>query len=284
MRLIGIMPVRDEDWIVGLSARAALMWMDALVVLNHASVDHTAEILAKISAEHPGKVHVIKEDDPVWHEMSHRQMLLEAARAMGATHIATVDADEVLAGDALPAIKDEIRELKPGEVLQMFWAHCWRGIDLYRSDPDWMGKWASMAFRDAPEIHWETRDGYDFHHRHPYDYTGLKQVLRGSALMHLQHAVWRRLLAKQALYKMTERIRWPGRESIAEVDKKYSRTADEAGLKCSAVPVEWWAPYRDIMSGLDLSDSVPWQETECQCAMAEYGREKFEGLDLFGIC
>jgi len=284
MRLIGIMPVRNEEWIAGLSLRAALMWMDALVVLNHNSTDRTSEILDELQREYGDRFKCINSSDPVWHEMSHRQMLLMAAREMGATHVATVDADEVLAGDALPNIKDEIEALEPGEVLQMRWAHCWRGINTWRIEPEWYNKWASMAFCDAPQIHWETRDGYDHHHRHPFEYTGLKQVLSDSALMHLQHSVWRKLLAKQALYKMWERTRWPDRESVAEVDRKYSRTVNEHGAMWATVSKRWWAPYRDWLKHLDLSDQVPWQETECRRLWAEHGSETFKGLDLFGIC
>ena len=32
MKLVGIMPVRNEDWCLDLTARAALMWCDELVI------------------------------------------------------------------------------------------------------------------------------------------------------------------------------------------------------------------------------------------------------------
>ena len=41
MKLICLMPARNEDWIIGLSARAALMWCDELIVMDHASTDRT---------------------------------------------------------------------------------------------------------------------------------------------------------------------------------------------------------------------------------------------------
>jgi hypothetical protein len=43
MKLIGLMPVRGEDWILGLSARAALMWCDELVILLHSCTDRINE-------------------------------------------------------------------------------------------------------------------------------------------------------------------------------------------------------------------------------------------------
>ena len=36
MRLIAIMPCRNSDWILGLTARAALLWCDGIAILNHA--------------------------------------------------------------------------------------------------------------------------------------------------------------------------------------------------------------------------------------------------------
>src|SRR3954468_875088 len=98
MRLIATLPARNEDWCLGLSVRAALRWCDAVVVLNHASSDRTAKILCDVVAEVGNRLRVIHEPNPEWSEMSHRQRLLDEARSMGATHIAIVDADEVLTG------------------------------------------------------------------------------------------------------------------------------------------------------------------------------------------
>jgi glycosyltransferase involved in cell wall biosynthesis len=51
MKIVTIMPVRNEAWCLGLTARAALMWCDELVILDHASTDRTAEIASEIAGE-----------------------------------------------------------------------------------------------------------------------------------------------------------------------------------------------------------------------------------------
>ncbi|HXO41397.1 MAG TPA: glycosyltransferase, partial [Thermoanaerobaculia bacterium] len=61
MKLVGMMPVRNEDWVLGLSLRAALLFLDEVVVLDHGSSDGTPELLASIAAEHPGRVHRLAE-------------------------------------------------------------------------------------------------------------------------------------------------------------------------------------------------------------------------------
>src|SRR5258707_13829349 len=99
-KLICLMPARNESWVIGFSARAALMWCDELIILNHASTDNTGAIIQDIALE-TRRVRYMYVPDPCWTEMSHRQSLLTVARQYGATHIVLVDADEVLTGNLL---------------------------------------------------------------------------------------------------------------------------------------------------------------------------------------
>ena len=287
MKIVCTMPARNEDWILGLSLRAVLGWADSVVILDHASTDRTPDIIAEVSAEHPGRVISLHEPDPCWAEMAHRQRLLEAARREGATHIAIVDADEVLTGNLIPRIRGEFERLMPGSVLQLPWLMCWRSRDQYRNGDAsvWSQNWVSCGFVDAPHLHWRARDGYDFHHRHPMgrELSPARPVARvAGGILHLQHASWRRLMAKQCLYGLTELIRWPGRKSAREISQMYGGTVDETGIRYSSIPAAWWAPYAGLMQYLHV-DAEPWQEAECRRLMAEHGREKFAGLNLFGV-
>lgn len=272
MKIVGIMPVRNEGWILPVSVPALLEWVDELVILDHASTDGAVDGFGE-------RVHIIREDEPTWFEMSHRQRLLEAARVIGATHIVTVDADEIISSDAVPKIKDIIRSLAVGEVLQPTWAHAWRGVRNYRVDGTWTEKRASAAFRDGPGLSWHDRDGYDHHHREPFGATGYRRD--GGTLIHFQHASWRRLLAKQCWYKMVERVRWPDRERADQVDCKYHRTVDENGLSTQEIPPRWIGA-RDL-SRIEL-DGEPWQEAECRRMLEQHGESRFAGLRRYGVC
>jgi hypothetical protein len=115
---------------------------------------------------------------------------------------------------------------------------------------------------------------------------------RGGGILHLQYSSRRRLLAKQALYKMTEVIRWPGRDSLEQINQRYDwsvygaphkpAAGDTPPFVLSPVPAEWWNGYAGLMKHLRV-DAEPWQEEECKRLVEEYGRGKFEGLDLFGV-
>lgn len=323
LKITAMMPVRSEDWCLGLSAHAVLQWCDSLVILNHCSTDGTEEILNQLQAEYGERLSVLTESDPQWSEMAHRQRMLEWARGKGATHLAIVDADEVLTGNLLPHIRGMVEAAPKGSILQLPWL-CLRGsIDRYHVDGIWGSSNVSTAFKDEPRCHWAAREGYDFHHRHPCgrSVVPFRPVFnREGGLMHLQFVSDRRLRAKQALYKLTELLRWPGRESVETVDRRYNvavygqettpsnaqaltaekiirgsrdmpGTKDKHGLlryyrvgshQLSRTPSEWWEPYSNLMGYLN-PDAEPWQEAECKRLLAEHGESRFAGLDLFGI-
>jgi hypothetical protein len=300
MRLIGIMPVRNEAWVLGLSARAALMWCDQLLVLNHASTDETVDICLDLRSEYGERFGYLSESDPTWAEMDHRQRLLVAARQRGATHIAVIDADEVLTGSLLPHIREHVERTPPERILQMPWLCLRDGIQCYMNTGLWGQATVSVAFKDDPAFHWAaTNDGYHFHHRHPLGKDFIAHTphwipsetiaflpssrTRFDGLMHLQFCSRRRLLAKQALYQAIEVTRWPNRKPVSQVREMYARTVCEAAAAIvRPVPTGWWEPYQSLLQYLDV-DAVPWQEAELRRLVAEHGNFKFSGLDFFGV-
>lgn len=294
MKLVGMMPVRNEDWVLGLSLRVALMWCDEVVVLLHACTDRSAQIVSEV-AEHEGRIVVRTHHHECWTEMAHRQQMLEIARGMGATHLAICDADEVLDGNmatmcSTGRFKDIVFGTPRGHILELPGYNLRNGINQYHSNGVWGSRWFSTAFADDPALSWT---GDTFHHREPHGkklhpYRPIQQGQGG--VMHLWGASERRLRAKHALYKITEHLRWP-HKSAASIDYEYSRaikgdqfTSDLAvqDWTYSSVPESWWAPYAHLMKYLDV-DAEPWQEKECQRLVALHGREKFAGLDLFGV-
>lgn len=293
-RIIAIMPCRNSAWVLGLSARALLMWCDEIVFLDHASTDDTFAIMAQVDREHRGRVFRIAEEHQEWREMSHRQRLLMQARFRQATHIVTVDDDEVLTGNLMPRMRELVLATPPGRILQIPWLCMRGGIDQVQTGGIWGDQDVSVGFEDAPECHWAARGGYDFHHRHPMGRAQVPHKPIGSrryGLMHLQFSSERRLRAKQALYKMTEVLRWPDREPVEAVDRRYNLAVygvyadgehDPHALDTVAAQADWWPPYSHLMGHLDLN-AEPWQESECRRLWAQHGAEKFKGLDLFGV-
>lgn len=314
MRLIAMMPVRNEDWVLGLSLRVVLMWCDEVVVLLHACTDRSIQIAIDVQQEHARNRVVVLMEDGEWTEMQHRQRILETARERGATHLAIIDADEVLTGnliDQVPLLARAAGPIhqhsQPATILelpgynlrnpallgkpQLGFVAKDAGLCFYHSNGVWGNRWFSTAFEDDARLSWT---GDRFHHREPLG-VALKQyrpIQQGQGgVMHLWGASERRLRAKHALYKVTERLRWPHKH-VSQIDREYSWAihgdkqnpsfGTPATWTYSTVPESWWAPYAHLMKYLDL-DAVPYQEAETRRLVAEHGHEKFSALDLFGV-
>lgn len=284
MNLVGLMPIRNEAWVCGLSIRAALKYCDALVILNHASTDNTLDIIGEVADEHPGRIMLLHEPDGTWAEMAHRQRMLEAARKLGASHVCIIDSDEVLTGNLAGVIRAYIEQLQPTQMLRTAMYNMVGSHDRYGADESyWSLAETMLAFADHPSLHWRAENGYDHHHREPYGASkGAKLPRDCGGVMHLQFVYLRRLIAKHALYKVTETIRWP-HKSRAEIDRMYSDAPKWARRTVTAqAPETWWEPYQRLLPYLDLKHE-PWQEQACRQMIEKYGADRFSGLDLFGL-
>lgn len=286
MKLVAMMPVHNEDWMLGLSLRVALRWCDAVAVLNHASTDRTPGVIADAVAEFPGRVHVITDPDPTWREMVHRQRLLAAARDLGASHCAIVDADEILTGNIdVESLRSAIDRLEPRCVMQLPGYYMRGSIHRYHANGVWGRRWFSMAFRDHPSLAW---DGDQFHHREPLGCARFfdRPMEHGDGgVMHLWGTPERRLVAKHRLYKIIERVRWPDKP-VGQIDRMYSLAIHGQWREhpnqwtYSKAPPGWWEPYEHWCHHLNLA-AVPTQEAESLDLISKYGAEYFAGLDLF---
>lgn len=287
MNLVALMPVRNEDWVLGVSARAALSWCDKLAILDHRSNDSSLRIMAELRDEFPGRVQSLRVDDDGWYEMDHRQLLLQQVRQMSASHVAIVDADEILTGNLLESIRAHVERLPHGHMLELPGYNLRGGLNQYHESGIWGKRWFSVVFADDARLYW---GGDQFHHREPFGML-LKRwrpvAQKDGGVMHLWGASERRLKAKHALYKITERLRWP-EKPIGEIERTYNQAFYPSANKSfdqdwtyTAVPESWWAPYQQWMSRMDV-DGEPWQEAECR-RLYEENPGRFEGLNLFGV-
>ena len=315
MKLVGMMACRNEAWCLGLTLRAALQWCDEMVVLLHACTDASEVICMNAMLEAPNRIWTLHAPLTQWDEMQHRQRMFDYAREQrGATHLAIVDADELVTGNLLvshsrpfQSIHSLIDKMPKGSCLQLPLYNLRGSLDRYHSNGIWgCDRWLSVAFQDDPNLSWS---GDNFHSREPLlprggrlrPYQPIKHGQGGS--FHLWGVSERRLRAKQALYKITERLKWPGK-SVHEINNLYNlwRTPHDSTVMYpqmrewgkewtfASVPLEWWEPYEPLMRHLhihggDYDSRVfvePWQEVEVRRLVAQHGAEIFKGLDLFG--
>lgn len=288
MTIAALMPVRNEGWILGFSARAVLRWADLLVISLHACEDDSPDIVKEISAEYPGRVYAFRNSQRDWNEMEQRNKLLNQARAMGATHMAITDADEVLTANLTANIRPAIERLTPGYIMDLPGYNLRGGLERYHANGTWGQRWFSFAFRDSRDLHWS---GDRFHHRDPMgrSFVRVRQLPQGQGgILHFWGADENRLRAKHSLYKLTERLKWP-EKSIGAIDLQYSLaihgkpgTPDTPKFwKYESVPSEWISGYGEILQHVDLRRK-PWQIEEVRRIYAS-DPANFKGLDLFGL-
>lgn len=283
MKIVATMPARNEGWIIGASARVALQWVDALIVLQHGMDSGTACMIVDLSREYGERVIVMGELNPEWNEAEYRQRMLGKAREEGATHIALIDADEMLTANLLPRIRTMAEQMTPAECLKLPWIQAWRSIAQYRADETTFGRArVPCLFRNSPELSFQPRAGnYQIHTRIPKGAMVRPHLDReDGGVLHFQHANWDALLAKQALYKMVERLRWP-HIGVDEINNRYNGTVNEDGLQLKMIPDEW-VDYRAAVPAINV-DREPWQRAECKRLWEQHGAKAFEGLDLFGV-
>ncbi|MEM9373077.1 MAG: glycosyltransferase family 2 protein, partial [Planctomycetota bacterium] len=241
MKLIGLMHVRNEEWVLGASLPAALRVVDRVALLDHDSTDDTPAIIDRVSAQHPGRIVRVPWQGRHYNEATMRQRTLEEGRRMGGTHFFWLDADEILCHHLIDPVRDAVAALMPAATLELPWLAMWESLDRFRNDSSiWTNNFKAFAFADHPEINYRSyRDGYDMHQAargtssspsRPFD-----DQCKGG-VMHLQFVDRRRLIAKHAWYKMSETVRFPGRNTAAEIDARYNQAIDQAGLGLQTAP------------------------------------------------
>ena len=285
MKLIGLMCIRNEDWILGASLPALLMWADEVVVLDHCSADRTKDILAAVSRQHPGRVHLLEERCDVWNETRLRQRLLEKGRRLGGTCFAVIDADEILTAHLLSYIRKKASGLKPGQALMLPWIQVWDSLTTYRDDETRHSDWhIPLVFADNASIeHKNIKAGYFLHTRIPGGVTLMPsmKIQSDGGILHFWCTPRKRCAAKHAWYKMNEAVLFPFKTNN-EIEISYSFRDFSISPPLSVMPDEWYAPYAPLLNAIDLN-AESWHEQECKRLWRQYGAEKFRGLSLYGI-
>lgn len=276
MRLIALMVMRNEEWVIGASLRAALKWCDGAAILLDRCTDRTVDIVREVARETDKEIVLSSTDDAEhWDEMHHRQRNLEDARGLQGTHYAIVDADEILTHNNLPDVRRWFNLLDPGDVLDVPMVAPWKSLDTY--SPHTQGV-ITLGFCDKPGMGWAPRgeEKYHHHNRPPHGMTRRVGIECEGGVMHLQFAAWDRFIQKHRHYLMTEMLRW--QYPATELNAKYAWWANPPhGTNLKPVPPEWWGNYRKD----EININAPvWYAREIRRMIRQYGVERFSGLQL----
>ena len=121
MHLIGVTMVRNESDIIEAFVRHNLSFLDGLTIVDHGSIDGTAEILANLQSEGlPLRVEF--EANPSYRQSQIMTALTRDALARdGADFVFALDADEFLKVESRSELEHVLAEVPPGWHAAMHW-------------------------------------------------------------------------------------------------------------------------------------------------------------------
>lgn len=145
-KIVGLVELRNVGPSVHSFLSALGQTVDSIVVIDDHSTDETRNEIFKYNAAAIGEAGVLnglvevllnKTGEWVREELLDRELLLAAARGVGATHFVLLDYDEYLSANCIRNgyLRQQILALKPGESLYLPWIELWKSPSLHRVLP-----------------------------------------------------------------------------------------------------------------------------------------------------
>ena len=278
MKVIAMMPARNEAWVIGSSLACLSGFCDVILVSDRRSDDATREICGrfpKVTLLDPGPESRIREQ---------RWQLLDAARDYdGHNLLWSNDADELLS----PALMKQFLngrqdQLTPGTVIEPRFYTLWNSPAQYRDDVShYQPYWGHMGFVD------DRRADYDRSLAAPLHEPRIPAGERAPAvraaelpMLHLQWMIPNRNQLKQAWYRCREWL--DGGKSAASINELYATTFPAPHARTATVPSGWIADLTFPSDG--SGDRLPsWHQRELVAWFDRYGIEHFEPLEIWHV-
>lgn len=276
MKIIGLVPVRNEATLISQCLRSLALYTDAIVVLDDASDDNTLEIIKSLVVE--CKIEKILHK-VVWirDEPDDKTALLQAGRAIGGTHFIVIDADEMLSASCNHnnQLRRYIAQLNPGDRLCLRFYELWGNIAHYREEKP---KHIACIFCDDGSASYNFST---FIHtsRHPFFTQGTHLFIGNNddcALLHFDCINLQQYAIKQLWYRYLEHIRDP-EKPIDEINTFYHAEYLQKELPLYPTKSAWFAyPFFDesIFSRIHC-----WREKQIKQWIDLHGEHFFAGIN-----
>ncbi len=275
MKIITLLPTKNEDWILESFLKNASIFSDHIIIADQMSNDGSREIIKKFH-----KV-VLIDNKESGHSNKVRWQLLDAARDFdGENMVFCLDADEfilpIFFQNELPHL---LGKLSPGFLFEFNWVQLWKSLFRYRCDGAWQKSYKPIAFWDDRKMDYKREFVINDHTtRVPGPGTGMVRE-EMFPLLHLQFVPWERAQIKQAWYRCVELIK--GDRSPQRINNTYSITLDVPDTHLTPVPQRW-------LEGIELPkhlDALPptWHLQQILDWFDQYGIGFFEPLQIWHV-
>lgn len=277
MKIISLLPIKNERWILKNSLDSLSRISDEIIILDDRSSDDYGDILELFP-----KVIFLKntdDNDALVNMSEKRKKLLELGRERGGTHFIWLDADEIFSDNFYGNARELILSLKPGQKLHMKWVFLWKSMNKYRNDGVFNNLYKDFIVCDSPELDFE--DKILSEGRTPGPNNNLiKLDDKKGVVIHFQYIDWYKNQVKQAWYRCSELIE--GKRNAKRINNTYSITLESGKEKILDLPEKFKFTLLETPF-IDNNIYNFWQYREIIKFFDKYGIEFFESLQIWHI-
>lgn len=272
MKVIALVPVKNEAWILRFSLANMSLFSDEIILLDDGSTDGSRDIAAEFE-----NVQVLSYDaEEAYVDMSaRRNVLLAAGREAGGTHFVFLDADETFSDLAITTLHSRMANMKQGETLCFPWISIVDSNGTWGFDPKEKTLFKDIVYFDngndtfAPKALSEDRTPSHDHHFVPFE---------EGYILHFQQIAKKRYALKQTWYRVNELLE--GKRSARRINATYDFTKRSNQKHIEVLSDKFTRAHRqDISSDVDGAMYVE----RLQRMFDEKGIEHFEALDIWYV-
>jgi len=277
VKIIALLPVRNEAWVLPHSLACLSGFCDVVIVNDQDSEDESREICRRFP-----KVVLLASPERLVCEQA-RWQLLDAARDYdGCNLLWCTDADELMSPVLAKRFVDACRDdLKPGTVVECLYYHLWHRADRYRTiGYPYAPYWKELGLRDDRHMDFGRTRRLPLHEpRVPLDGATGRLQAPDLPVLHLQWLLAERNQMKQAWYRCRELL--DESKTAAAINEFYSRTLPDPGVRTEEIPAAWV----EGVTFPDLAvDRLPsWQERDILGWFETHTPAFFEPLEIWHI-
>ncbi|MCK9344971.1 MAG: glycosyltransferase [Candidatus Pacebacteria bacterium] len=274
MKIITLVPVKNEGWILRFSLKNFSLFSDEIIILD----DHSTDDLLEIAQEYP-KVRVVPFETTERHvDMSlRRNILLQEGRRSNGTHFVFLDADETFSGEFSKKLKETVSSMDKGATLFLPWV-------LIRQDN------GELCFNSTDRSIYKdfifSDDGTSTYkkqflseERTPGDHT-LKTYhsFETGYVLHFQKIAQKRNQLKQAWYRCSELVE--GSRSARRINATYRHSKESVARNKELLKDEFTlSNFKDIRTDADYDFYIQQISTLFEQKNIVF----FESLDIWDI-
>ncbi len=283
MKIVAMLNVKNEEWIIRQNLEALTEVVDEVVVVDDASTDHTVEILR--SFPQVTRIHQKSAEEARYrNEVADRTIALNLAREQKADWILYLDADEIFDVRMKDKIRDLVRCDSSVGGYNVTRIQLWDGITHYRIDNN-TGKAPHfrnhVLVRMTPQLKWVSRYGHITETNWSKRGMDWKQVIKGyfikprkykhgarelegfsgplvnidePVMLHYEFADFPRSIKRRIRYALWHHANYPELSDEEIVNWAYAKL-DTRGLEVAPVKPEWGEIPRPLFyneSSLDI--------------------------------